>query len=153
VDNGGATKDRNGIQTEGSAATFWDEAGFLSADGRKFVMKFVLGSAVYVNNYGTFNLPDEVFTASGDNGTLIGDSVMDGNIPGCGDHAGTIVVKLRPDYEQTEESPDIITTSIKKEADNSWRRDITVDPTKSNLLTVLLQNTNDPIQNRTLCVL
>jgi hypothetical protein len=97
--NCGAKPDGKGGQTAGSVGTFWDGAGFQSMDDRKFVMEYVKGSAVYMNNAGTFTLPDTVATTNGNNGTLVGDTAMDGNIPGCLDHAGLVIIRVKPKYE------------------------------------------------------
>jgi hypothetical protein len=95
IDNYGA--DANG--NEGTLCSYWDEVGFQSMDGRSFHMVYVLGSAVYKNNSGTFVLSDDIVPVNGTGGVLIGDTSMDGNIPGCTEHAGFVIIRVKPVYE------------------------------------------------------
>jgi len=94
ADNCGADNKGN----VGSACAFWDEATFQSVDGRKFTMEYVVGSAVYKNNHGTFQLPDSTVTG-GNPGVLVGEKSMNGKILGCADHSGNVVVRVKPKYE------------------------------------------------------
>jgi uncharacterized repeat protein (TIGR01451 family) len=111
-------------------------------DGRKFHMVYVKGSALYINNAGTFKLPDTIATTNGNNGTLIGDTKMDGNIPGCAEHAGFVILRVRPIYEQEDESPDMNTTSIKKHENTSWGQVLSVTMSEGSLIDVKVVFTN-----------
>ena len=101
ADNCGAKQDGKGGQTPGSACTFWDEAGFQSADGRKFTMEYVAGSAIYMVTHsgGTFKLSDSIVTATGNNGVLLGYTSLNGQIPGCAEYSGYVVIRVKPKYQ------------------------------------------------------
>jgi hypothetical protein len=56
--------------------------------------------AIYLNADSVqFKLPDTVVTDTGTGGAIVGDKVMDGNIPGCAGHSGYVVVEVRAKYE------------------------------------------------------
>lgn len=147
VDNIGAKQDGNGGQTTGSAGTFWDECGFQSMDGRKFTMQYVLGSAVYINNAGTFKLPDTVVAANGENPALIGYTTMNGKIPGCGNHIGSVIIRVKPIYEQEDETPGILTTLIKRHDSNSWGTALDITKADGNLIDVKVVFNNTSAQS------
>jgi uncharacterized repeat protein (TIGR01451 family) len=133
ADNCGADAKGN----KGSACSFWDEAGFQSADGRKFTMEYVKGSAIYVNNSGTFKLSDSVATASGNNGTLIGDTTMNGVIPGCAEHAGFVIIRVTPKYEP-KQTPSY---DVEKKVNNTTHN--TAKPGDTMTYTITARNTGN----------
>jgi uncharacterized repeat protein (TIGR01451 family) len=138
ADNCGAKQDGKGGQTTGSPCSFWDEAGFQSADGRKFTMEYVKGSARYMHVSGAkFTLPDSVATASGNNGTLIGDTSMDGRIPGCDEHIGYVVVRVTPKYEP-KQTPSY---DVEKKVNNTTHN--TAKPGDTMTYTITARNTGN----------
>ncbi|MBQ9029586.1 hypothetical protein IJ114_02355 [Candidatus Saccharibacteria bacterium] len=75
---------------------YWDYVTLKSADGRAFYLDYLEGSATYYNNkvaLGGINVSDDVITT---NGIKIGYNKLDGNIPGCFDYDGFVVIKVKP---------------------------------------------------------
>ena len=68
---------------------YWDEVR-LVADENVY-LEYVDGSARYDNNMGTFKLPNEVITS----GALVGYKSMDGNIPGCYQYSGEVLIDVK----------------------------------------------------------
>jgi hypothetical protein len=144
ADNIGAKQDGSGGHTVG---TFWDECGFQSMDDRKFTMRYVIGSAIYHNNAGEFKLPDTVVTGNGENPVLIGDTALNGRISGCAEHAGFVIIRVVPKYEQEDESPEMNTTLIKKHENNSWGQMLNITISEGSLIDVKVVFTNASAKN------
>jgi uncharacterized repeat protein (TIGR01451 family) len=139
ADNCGAKQNGNGGQTAGSACTFWDEASFTSADGRKFTMQYVPGSAVYINKSGKFTISDNVAsenTSTG--GALLGDTSMNGQIPGCAEHQGFLIIKVKPVFEPPVTHPSY---DVEKKVNNATHN--SVKPGDTMTYTITAKNTGD----------
>ncbi len=80
---------------------YWDDVVFKSADGRKFYLDYVEGSALLENNGVGKNpgvkLNDEVVTA----GVKIGYNSLNGEVPGCYGFANYITIEVKPVFENT----------------------------------------------------
>ena len=80
---------------------YWDDVVFKSADGRKFYLDYVEGSALLENNGVGKNpgvkLNDEVVTS----GVKIGYNSLNGEVPGCYGFANYITIEVKPVFENT----------------------------------------------------
>jgi len=76
---------------------YWDSVKFTSANGQKFYLDYVEGSALLENNgvgaNGGVALSDSIITKSG---SKIGYSALDGKIPGCFEYASYVTIKVTP---------------------------------------------------------
>ena len=77
----------------------WDDVVFKSADGRKFYLDYIEGSALYENNgvgaNGGVQLSDSVITS---NGAKIGYDSLNGEIPGCFQYASYTTIRVKAVY-------------------------------------------------------
>ena len=92
----------------------WDETHFVSKNGEKFNLAYVAGSAVYSNtddngNIRTFSIGNELLD---DRGALLGYNTMDGNLPGCNKYSGYLTFRVKAQFAQPAQTPNI---SIQKE--------------------------------------
>ncbi len=100
---------------------YWDDVVFKSADGRKFYLDYVEGSALIENNgfaKGGKTLSDAIVT----NGTLIGYDSLNGEIPGCYEFANYISIKVKPVFENTS-----IEKKVRKLTDNKFSEEVNAE--------------------------
>ncbi|QQS22050.1 DUF11 domain-containing protein [Candidatus Saccharibacteria bacterium] len=71
----------------------WDQAVFHGANGTKFNLSYVAGSAFYKNAVFTSGTPVADSIVSG--GAKLGYNAMDGNIPGCFQYSGVVYLKVK----------------------------------------------------------
>ena len=71
----------------------WDQAVFHGANGTKFNLNYVAGSALYKNAVFTSGTPVADSIVSG--GAKLGYNAMDGNIPGCFQYSGVVYLKVK----------------------------------------------------------
>lgn len=117
----------DGILTADNAnpKTVWDEVKFTS--DRKFSLRYVMGSAKYLNNVNAkdgFKLSDSIITSSG---AQVGYKAMDGNVPGCFQYSGIALFKVRATMEQSP-SDFVIDKKVKIVGTNEWKDNITAKP-------------------------
>ena len=99
---------------------YWDYVRFQS--DIPFHLEYMYGSAVLFNNdigsgQNGYPLPDDIVTKSGsENGTFIGYSKLDGNVPGCYEYSNyiTVCVKAVYDYDVT------LQTQVRKAGEKEW---------------------------------
>ena len=97
---------------------YWDEVT-LNAD-QPFYIEYVKGSARYENdNMGTVKLSDDVIIS----GAKIGYDALDGNIPGCYEYDGVVLIDVVAHYSVTTKLKQ--TVRIKDGEDKTWRDTIT----------------------------
>ncbi len=100
----------NGFITSDNAtpSKYWDYVNFNS--DQLFHLEYVYGSALIENNgigkNGGRQLSDEIVTkAASNNGTLIGYSQLDGNIPGCYQYASYITIRVKAVFDKPTTNP------------------------------------------------
>ena len=67
----------------------WDEVKLNASED--VYLEYVDGSARFVNNKGTFKLPNEVITS----GATLGYTSMNGEIPGCYEYSGDVMIDVK----------------------------------------------------------
>lgn len=97
---------------------YWDDVVFKSADGRKFYLDYVEGSALLENN-GVAKKPgialaDSVVTT----GAKIGYDALNGEVPGCFEYANYITIKVKPVFENTSIEKTVRKMDDKKFSEN-----------------------------------
>ena len=99
---------------------YWDDVVFKSKDGRKFYLDYVEGSALLENNGVGKNpgvkLSDNVVT----NGTKIGYTSLNGEVPGCYQYANYITIEVKPVFENTS-----IEKTVRKLTDEKFSEEVT----------------------------
>ena len=100
----------NGYITSDNAtpSKYWDYVNFNS--DQLFHLEYVYGSALLENNgigkNGGRRLSDDIVTKAGsNNGTLIGYSQLDGNVPGCYQYANYITIRVKAVFDQPTVNP------------------------------------------------
>ena len=98
---------------------YWDDVVFKSADGRKFYLDYVEGSALLENNSvgkkPGVKLADNVVNG----GTKIGYNALDGNVPGCYQFANYITIEVKPVFENTS-----IEKKVRKLTDDKFSEEV-----------------------------
>ena len=97
---------------------YWDSLNLKSADGRRFFLDYIEGSARFENNIfknGT-SLSDSLVTNAG---VKLGYDKLDGNMPGCYQYAGYVTFKIKPVFENTS-----IIKQVRKQGDKEWKKAI-----------------------------
>lgn len=141
----GKSVEVNGFVTSSNAnpTKIWDNAKFTSS--KDFNMAYVAGSAKYVNNKGTFNLPDSIMTNSG---AKLGYEQMDGKIPGCFQYAGYVTILVKPQIAKT---PNIeVEKKVRKDSDKSWSDSVNVKPGETIHYQIKFTNTGEITLNNVL---
>lgn len=118
----------NGIITSDNAtpSKYWDYVNFNS--DHLFHLEYVYGSALLENNgvgkNGGIKLNDEIVKkAASNNGTLIGYSQLDGNIPGCYQYASYITIRVKAVFDQptvNENAGYNITQKVRVAGTSGW---------------------------------
>ena len=98
---------------------YWDDVVFKSADGRKFYLDYVEGSALLENNGVGKNpglkLSDNVVNG----GTKIGYNSLNGEVPGCYQYANYITIEVKPVFENTS-----IEKTVRKLTDDKFSEEV-----------------------------
>ena len=101
---------------------YWDDVVFKSADGRKFYLDYVEGSALLENNYvgkkPGVKLSDNVVTS----GVKIGSDSLNGEVPGCYDFANYITIEVKPVFENTS-----IEKKVRKLTDEKFSEEVNAE--------------------------
>lgn len=98
---------------------YWDDVVFKSADGRKFYLDYVEGSALLENN-GVGKKPGKTLSDSVVNGgTKIGYNALDGKVPGCYQFANYITIEVKPVFENTS-----IEKTVRKLTDTKFSEEV-----------------------------
>lgn len=110
--------------------TVWDHTTFKSANGAKFNLAYVDGSAKYYNtdkngNSRSFSLDglndkNDLFTSTG---KLLGYNQMDGKLPGCMEYSGYVTFHVKAQFEQTPGTT--VTKEVQKDGASAWSQAIT----------------------------
>ena len=108
--------------TNAKPSKYWDDVVFKSADGRKFYLDYVEGSALLENN-GVASKPGKTL---GDNvvtsGAKIGYNALDGNVPGCYQYANYITIEVKPVFENTS-----IEKKVRKLTDDKFSEEVNAE--------------------------
>jgi uncharacterized repeat protein (TIGR01451 family) len=90
--------------------------------GEPFTVNYVPGSAVLLRNNISHPLSDNIVNG----GALIGNDVMDGNLPGCFDFAALVEVKVKITPKPT---PNLqLVKQVKVKGDANWSKNVTTKP-------------------------
>lgn len=108
--------------------TVWDHTTFKSANGEKFNLAYVNGSAKYYNtdkngNSRSFSLDtssNDLFTSKG---MLLGYNQMDGKIPGCMEYSGYVTFHVKAQFEATPGTT--VTKEVQVDGANAWSEAVT----------------------------
>lgn len=110
--------------------TVWDQTTFKSANGAKFNLAYVDGSAKYYNtdkngNSRSFSLDglndsNDLFTSKG---KLLGYNQMDGKIPGCMEYSGYVTFHVKAQFEAVPGTT--VTKEVQKDGASAWSEAIT----------------------------
>ena len=93
----------------------WDSLKLKSADGRRFYLDYIEGSALFENNVfksGTA-LSDSLVTT----GVKLGYDKLDGNLPGCYQYAGYVTLKVKPVFENSS-----IKKEVRLQGTKEWKK-------------------------------
>lgn len=98
----------------------WDSAIFKSANGEKFNLAYVDGTAEYYNTdkdgkLRKFNLSKDLLSSTG---ALLGYDQMDGKIPGCIEYSGYVTLRVKAQFEQTADLD--ITQEVRVKGSDTW---------------------------------
>ena len=124
----GSSVEVNGIVTSSNASPkeYWDNVVFKSADGSKFHLEYIAGSALLENNgigkNGGVKLSDEIATT--ESGVLIGFEALDGKVPGCYEYANYVSAKVKVVYENTDSFE--MDKEVRILGDKEWKKSVTV---------------------------
>lgn len=92
---------------------------------QKFNVSYVPGSAKLLRGTASYALSDSIVTT----GAPIGDTTMNGNLPGCFDYAALVEIKVKINVQ---ENPNIgLTKQVRKYAEGqkgNWAKEVTVKP-------------------------
>lgn len=110
----------NGFITASNSnpSKYWDNVVFKSADGSKFHLEYVAGSALWESNGASAGaLSDDIISADG---VLVGYNALDGKIPGCYQYSGyaSARVKVVYDYAFT------ITKQVRIKGTTEWKESV-----------------------------
>ena len=97
---------------------YWDSLNLKSADGRRFFLDYIEGSALFENNVwkNGITLSDSLVTSAG---VKLGYDKLDGNLPGCYQYSGVVTFKIKPVFENTS-----IIKQVRKQGDKDWQKAI-----------------------------
>ena len=97
---------------------YWDSLNLKSADGRRFFLAYIEGSALFENNVwkNGITLSDSLVTSAG---VKLGYDKLDGNLPGCYQYSGVVTFKIKPVFENTS-----IIKQVRKQGDKDWQKAI-----------------------------
>ena len=97
---------------------YWDSLNLKSADGRRFFLDYIEGSALFENNVwkNGITLSDSLVTSTG---VKLGYDKLDGNLPGCYQYSGVVTFKVKPVFENTS-----IIKQVRKQGDKDWKKAI-----------------------------
>jgi uncharacterized repeat protein (TIGR01451 family) len=90
--------------------------------GEPFTVSYVPGSAVLLRNNISYPLSDGIVNG----GALIGNTVMDGNLPGCFNYAALVEIKVKITPKPT---PNLqLVKQVKVKGDANWSKNVTTHP-------------------------
>jgi conserved repeat protein len=97
---------------------YWDSLNLKSADGRRFFLDYIEGSALFENNVwkNGITLSDSLVTSAG---VKLGYDKLDGNLPGCYQYSGVVTFKIKPVFENTS-----IIKQVRMKGDKDWKKAI-----------------------------
>jgi uncharacterized repeat protein (TIGR01451 family)/LPXTG-motif cell wall-anchored protein/prepilin-type processing-associated H-X9-DG protein len=117
--------------TNANPTSVWDQTTFKSANGERFNMAYVDGSAKYYNTKNgvlrTFNLDglndsNDLFTSKG---ALLGYDKMDGKIPGCNEYSGYVTFHVKAQFEAKPGT--LVTKEVQKDGASAWSEAVTAN--------------------------
>ena len=134
--------------------TFLDEVTFKSANGSKFHLEYVYGSALLENGgfaHGGVEMPDTIINQGDptigkeDNWTLIGYNGLDGKMPGCYEYINyvTICVLVVYDYDFNIETK----VRLAGDPDTTWKETVEAKVGDKVEFQLTYTNTSDQRQN------
>ena len=124
----------------------WADVNFKSANGQKFNLAYVPGSAeIYNNGYAKGGngqpLPDSIVTAAG---AQIGYESANGEVPGCFEYANYVYFTVKPQFEK---SPSFeVNKTASKSGENKWSENVQMNAGDKVDYRIQYKNTGD-IQN------
>ena len=100
----------------------WDQTTFKSANGEKFNLTYVEGTAKYYNTKNgslrTFNLDTANYDLFTDKGVLLGYDSMNGQIPGCIEYSGYLTFHVKAQFETVPET--MVTKEVQIDGADAW---------------------------------
>ena len=131
IQNNGSQTQVSGKITSSNANpnSVWDETTFKTANGEKFTLSFLGGSAEYTNASGAdgavvkHKLSDNLLN----NGTALGFEKMDGKIPGCFKYSGVVTYKVRAKVEGKKVTPNPayeLQKQVQAEGSSTWSENV-----------------------------
>lgn len=121
----GSTVEVNGVITTSNAnpKEYWDNVVFKSADGSKFHLEYIAGSALLENNgigaNGGLKLSDDIIKEAG---TKIGYDALDGKIPGCYQFASYVTVKVKAVFDNVDSYT--VEKQVRLVGDKEWKESV-----------------------------
>ena len=115
----------NGLVSSSNATPnkYWDNVVFKSADGSKFHLEYIAGSALLENNgigaNGGVKLSDDIISK----GVKIGYSALDGNIPGCYQYSGYVSVTVKAVFDEEPVSYDF-NKQVRLVGETEWHESV-----------------------------
>jgi len=90
--------------------------------GEPFTVSYVPGSAVLLRGTSSYALSDSIVNG----GALIGNTTMDGNLPGCFNYAALVEIKVKINAQPT---PNLqLVKQVKVKGDQNWSKEVTTKP-------------------------
>lgn len=127
--------------------TVWDATTFKSANGERFTLSYVPGSASYANakdkKARNFKLSDDLATAKG---VALGYDQMDGKMPGCIQYSGYVTYKVKANFEKKPEptKPNYeISKEVQAHGDKAWFENIEMQAGKVVRYRIQFKNTGN----------
>lgn len=103
-----------------NAAMVEDTADLMGTE--KFKVEYVPGSAKLLRGTASYSLSDSIVTT----GAPIGDTAMNGNLPGCFDYAALVEIKVKV---VVQENPELqLTKEVKVKGTDGWSKEISTKP-------------------------
>lgn len=90
--------------------------------GQKFSVSYVPGSAQLIRHGAQYALSDSIVS----DGALIGDNVMNGDLPGCFDYAATVQIHVKINVQETPKLQ--LTKQVKIDGAANWSKEVDTKP-------------------------
>lgn len=103
-----------------NAALVEDTADLLGTE--KFSVSYIPGTAKLLRGTNSYNLSDSIVTT----GAQIGDSQMNGELPGCFDYAALVEIHVKVNVQET---PNLqFFKEVRKAGDTAWAKEVNAKP-------------------------